>query len=166
MRVGFGYDVHKLEIGHSFILGGIEVEFHKGLVGHSDGDVLVHAIIDALLGAAGMGDIGRHFPDTDEKYKGISSLELLKDVVDKIASEDYKIVNIDSTIVCETPKLKDYIPVMEKTIAQVFGLAGPGQLEKNSGIINIKATTTEGLGFTGTGEGVAANAVCLIEKVL
>ncbi len=159
MRIGFGYDVHKLASGTDFILGGIAIEHDKGLVGHSDGDVLIHAIIDSLLGSVCMGDIGRHFPDSDNKYKGISSLELLRDVIEKITKEGYKIVNIDSTVVCQEPKLKDYIPIMEETIANVIGL------EKNNNIINIKATTTEGLGFTGTGEGVAAYAVCLVEKV-
>lgn len=160
MRIGFGYDVHKLVSGRVFILGGIEIDHNKGLLGHSDGDVLIHAIIDSLLGAAGLGDIGRHFPDNDKKYEGISSLLLLKDVLEKIDSENYKIINIDCTVVCEAPKLKDYFTAMEDAVAQVMGL------EKNTGIINIKATTTEGLGFTGTKEGVASYAVCLLEKVL
>lgn len=162
MRIGFGYDVHKLASGTDFILGGVEIDFDKGLVGHSDGDVLLHAIIDSLLGSVGLGDIGRHFPDSDNKYKGISSLELLRDVIEKISLEGYKIVNIDSTVVCQEPKLKDYIPVMEETINKVIISDGS---EKNKGIINIKATTTEGLGFTGTGEGVASYAVCLVEKI-
>ncbi len=158
MRIGFGYDVHKLVEGRKLVLGGVEVSFVKGLAGHSDADVLVHAIIDALLGAAGAGDIGRHFPDSDEQYKGISSLLLLQKVRDIIAGLGYNVGNIDSVIVAQAPKLAGYISSMEENIARA--------LEADKGIINVKATTTEGLGFAGTGEGIAAYAVAIIVKKL
>ena len=154
MRIGFGYDVHKLVEGRKLVLGGVEVSFAKGLAGHSDADVLVHAIMDALLGAAGAGDIGRHFPDTDERFKGISSLLLLQKVRDIIASLGYTVGNVDSVIVAQAPKLSGYISSMEENIARA--------LEADKGMINVKATTTEGLGFAGTGEGIAAYAVAII----
>ncbi|KJS17226.1 MAG: 2-C-methyl-D-erythritol 2,4-cyclodiphosphate synthase [Peptococcaceae bacterium BRH_c4b] len=158
MRIGFGYDVHKLVEGRKLVLGGVEVSFVKGLAGHSDADVLVHAIMDALLGAAGAGDIGRHFPDTDEQFKGISSLLMLQKVRDIIAGLGYNVGNIDSMIVAQAPKLAGYISSMEENIART--------LEADKGIINVKATTTEGLGFAGTGEGIAAYAVAIIVKKL
>jgi len=158
LRIGFGYDVHKLVEGRKLVLGGVEVSFVKGLAGHSDADVLVHAIMDALLGAAGAGDIGRHFPDTDEQFKGISSLLMLQKVRDIIAGLGYNVGNIDSMIVAQAPKLAGYISSMEENIART--------LEADKGIINVKATTTEGLGFAGTGEGIAAYAVAIIVKKL
>lgn len=157
MRVGFGYDVHKLVKGRSLVLGGVEIPFEKGLLGHSDADVLIHAVMDALLGAAGLGDIGKHFPDTDEKYRGISSLQLLQMVKETLGSEGYRINNIDATIVAQKPKLAGFISEMQKKMAQVL------EVEKN--LINVKATTTEGLGFSGTGEGMASYAVCTISRV-
>lgn len=157
MHIGFGYDVHKLVIDRPLILGGITIPYELGLLGHSDADVLVHAIMDALLGAAGEGDIGKHFPDTDEKFKGISSMELLKDVKKILEGKNFKINNIDSTIVAQKPKLANYIPQMVCNISSCLGV------DKQK--VNIKATTTEGLGFTGSGEGIAAYAVCTIFRV-
>lgn len=157
MRVGLGYDVHKLVENRKLILGGVEVPYEKGLLGHSDADVLLHAIMDSLLGAAALGDIGRHFPDTDDKYKGASSMELLKHVKTLIDKELYVIVNIDATIVAQRPKLAAYIPDMIDNIASVL------QLDKNQ--VNIKATTEEGLGFTGSGEGISSQAICSLEMV-
>ena len=156
MRVGHGYDVHKLVEGRKLILGGVEIPHDKGLLGHSDADVLLHAICDALLGAAGLGDIGKHFPDTDEKYKGIDSRLLLREVVSLLKSRGYKVVNIDSTIIAERPKLAKYISKMRHNIAVDCGI--------DRDCVNVKATTEEGLGFTGEMLGIAANAVCLIEK--
>ena len=156
MRVGFGYDVHKLVEGKKLILGGVEIPFKKGLLGHSDADVLVHAIIDALLGAAAMGDIGRHFPDSDEIYKGISSIILLKEVREKLDEQGYKIGNIDATIVAQEPRLLGIISHM------VFNMAGALKIEV--GQVNVKATTTEGLGFAGSGEGIAAYAIAAVIK--
>lgn len=156
MRVGHGYDVHKLVEGRKLILGGVEIPHDKGLLGHSDADVLLHAVCDALLGAAGLGDIGKHFPDTDEKYKGIDSRLLLREVVSLLKSRGYKVVNIDSTIIAERPKLAEYINKMRHNIAVDCGI------ERDC--VNVKATTEEGLGFTGELLGIAANAVCLIEK--
>lgn len=155
-RIGNGYDVHKLTEGRKLMLGGVEIPFEKGLLGHSDADVLVHAVIDALLGASGMGDIGCFFPDTDEKYKDISSLELLKKTIARLIKYDYYIINIDCIIVAQKPKLADYILQMEENIAKACKIL-PEQ-------INIKATTEEGLGFTGKGQGIASYAVCLLEK--
>ena len=155
MRIGIGYDVHKLVKGRKLILGGVEIEHEYGLLGHSDADVLIHAIMDALLGAAGLGDIGRHFPDTDDEFKGISSLKLLKMVNDKLIDEGYEINNIDSVIIAQKPKLKDYIEVMEENIAEI--------LEINIDDINVKATTTEKLGFNGREEGISCEAVVLIK---
>lgn len=155
MRVGLGYDVHKLAENRKLILGGVEIPYEKGLLGHSDADVLVHAIMDALLGAGKLGDIGVLFPDTDPKYKGISSITLLKYVNDEISKKGIRIINIDSIIVAQKPKMRPYIPEMEKTIAAALNI--------NIDDINIKATTEEELGFTGSGEGISSKAVCLIE---
>lgn len=156
MRVGSGYDVHKLVEGRKLILGGVEIPFEKGLLGHSDADVLLHAIMDALLGAAALGDIGRHFPDNDDTYKGISSMILLHKVLYLLKKENYCIINIDATIVAQKPKLAYYIESMEKNIADAL------EIEKNC--VNVKATTEERLGFTGAGLGIAVQAVCMIEK--
>ena len=157
MRIGHGYDVHRLVEGRDLILGGVKIPYEKGLLGHSDADVLLHAVSDALLGAAGLGDIGRHFPDTDPKYKGADSLELLRQVYRKISEKGYKVGNIDVTMIAQRPKLKDYIPQMQANIAAAVGTA-PDR-------VNVKATTEEHLGFTGTGEGMACHAVCLLEEI-
>lgn len=157
MRIGSGYDVHKLVEGRKLILGGIEIPFEKGLLGHSDADVLVHAVMDALLGAAAMGDIGRHFPDNDDKYKDISSMELLYQVLCLLKKEKYSIINIDATVIAQKPKLANYMQAMEQNIANTL------KIDKDS--VNVKATTEEGLGFTGAELGIAAKAVCLIEKI-
>ncbi len=149
-----GYDVHRLVEGRKLVLGGVEIAHEKGLLGHSDADVLLHAVCDALLGAAGLGDIGRHFPDTDQAYKGISSLTLLSDVHRLVAGAGYRVNNIDATIVAERPKMAPHIPAMVTNIASA--------VRADRAAINVKATTTEGLGFTGTGEGIAAYAVCTI----
>jgi len=154
MRVGFGYDVHPLVAGRPLILGGIEVPYPFGLRGHSDADVLLHAICDALLGATGDGDIGKHFPDTDAQYKGIRSTILLKRVMTRVREKGFHILNVDSTIVAQKPKLSDFIPRMVKEIANT--------LEIQEGRVNVKATTSEGLGFTGRGEGIVAHAVALL----
>ena len=154
MRVGLGYDVHPLVSGRPLVLGGIEIPYLLGLQGHSDADVLLHAICDALLGAIGEGDIGRHFPDTDPLYKGIKSTLLLKRVATLVQQKKFHIVNIDSTIVADRPKLSDAIPRMVQEIA--------GVLEMESRRVNVKATTSEGLGFTGRGEGIAAYAIVLV----
>lgn len=154
-RIGFGYDVHCLEEGIPFWLGGIEIPHHKGALGHSDADVLIHAICDAMLGAAALGDIGSHFPDTDKSYKGISSMVLLQNCMVLLRSEGYEIGNIDSTICLQTPKVMPYIKQMREQIA--------GQLGINETQLSIKATTEEGLGFTGKEEGVSAYAVVLIQ---
>ena len=156
MRIGSGYDVHKLVENRKLILGGIEIPYEKGLLGHSDADVLIHALMDAILGAAALGDIGKHFPDTDPQYKGISSVELLKHVANLIKGEGYSLGNADVTIICQKPKLADYIDDMRKNISEAMGV--------DKGKISIKATTTEKLGFTGRGEGIAAEAVCLLTK--
>lgn len=155
MRIGFGYDVHRLVEGRRLILGGVEIPFHKGLYGHSDADVLLHAVCDALLGAMAEGDIGRHFPDTDPAYKGISTLTLLSHVFALLRGKGYTVVNIDSTIVAQKPHLAEYIPDMIENIA--------GVLNCDITRVNVKATTTEGLGFTGTGEGISAYAVAIIQ---
>ncbi len=157
MRVGFGYDVHRLVEGRSLVLGGVSIPHKKGLLGHSDADVLVHAIIDALLGAAGAGDIGRHFPDSDPQYKGISSLELLSQVRDVLNGKNFEVVNIDSVIVAQAPRLAPYIETMTIKVAE--------SLKLEQGQVNVKVTTTEGLGFTGSGEGIAAYAVALIRQM-
>lgn len=152
MRVGMGYDVHRLTEGRRLILGGVDIPYEKGLLGHSDADVVVHAIMDALLGAASLGDIGKHFPDTDPAYKGISSIELLRHVGTLLDEKNYVIENIDATIIAQRPKLRPYIEEMEKNVAEAL------QIEKDQ--VNIKATTEEGLGFTGAGEGISAQAIC------
>ncbi len=156
MRVGIGYDVHKLVAGRTLILGGIVIPFEKGLLGHSDADVLVHAICDALLGAAGMGDIGLHFPDTDPKFKGIASLKLLAATSDIIRGERFAVVNIDATIFAEAPKIEVYRQDIRQNLARTLGI--------DPGCINIKATTTEGLGYVGRGDGIAAMSVVLLDQ--
>ena len=157
LRIGFGFDVHKLSQGEDFWLGGVKIEHTKGPQGHSDADILIHAICDALLGAANLGDIGKHFPDTSPEYKGIDSKILLSKVYTLLQSKDYVIGNIDSTICLQRPKIKEYIPEMKKTLASVLGL----RVEQ----ISIKATTTEKLGYIGREEGISAYAVVLIEKI-
>ena len=154
MRVGMGYDVHKLVPERKLILGGVEVPHTLGLLGHSDADVLVHAIMDALLGAAALGDIGKHFPDTDPQYKGIDSMKLLAHVRDLLQAEGYVVGNIDATVIAQKPKLRPYIETMEQNVADVLGIA------KDQ--VNIKATTEEKLGFTGREEGIAAEAICML----
>ena len=156
MRIGHGYDVHKLVEGRDLILGGVKISYEKGLLGHSDADVLLHAVSDALLGAAGLGDIGVHFPDTDPKYKGADSLLLLQTVGQKVKAQGYRISNIDVTMIAQRPKLKDYIPQMVQNIARV--------LELEPSRVNVKATTEEKLGFTGEGLGMSCHAVCLLEE--
>lgn len=158
MRIGTGYDVHKLTEDRQLILGGVKVPYEKGLLGHSDADVLVHAIMDALLGAAALGDIGKHFPDTDPAYEGISSIELLKRVKKLIEDKLYMIGNIDATITAQKPKLAPYLTQMTANISGALGI------EEDR--VNIKATTEEGLGFTGAGLGIAASAVCLLEEMM
>jgi 2-C-methyl-D-erythritol 2,4-cyclodiphosphate synthase len=156
VRIGTGYDVHRLAAGRKLMIGGVDIPFEKGLLGHSDADVLLHAICDALLGAAGLGDIGRHFPDTEPKYKGIPSLKLLEEVRRLLAEAGFRVNNIDATIVAEKPKMASHIPAMAANIASAV------KVDRSE--INVKATTTEGLGFAGTGEGMAAYAVALIRK--
>lgn len=157
MRVGMGYDVHKLVEGRDLILGGVNIPYEKGLLGHSDADVLLHAIMDALLGAAALGDIGKHFPDTDPQYKGISSIRLLEHVGKLLDEHLYIIENIDATIIAQRPKMLPHIPQMRQNIADALHI----QLDQ----INVKATTEEGLGFTGSGEGISSQAICAIEKI-
>ncbi len=154
-RFGHGYDVHRLVSGRRLILGGVEIPYEKGLLGHSDADVLLHAIMDALLGAVGLGDIGRHFPDNDEAYSGISSLTLLIRVAELIRGAGASVVNIDATLVLQRPKIMGYVESMRENIAFALGI--------DKSRINIKATTEEGLGFTGSGEGVSAHAVCSVK---
>ena len=156
MRIGHGYDVHRLVEGRDLILGGVKIDYEKGLLGHSDADVLLHAVSDALLGAAGLGDIGKHFPDTDPQYKGADSRMLLRVVARRVAEAGYRVSNIDVTMIAQKPKLKDHIPQMVENIAQDVGIA-PSR-------VNVKATTEEKLGFTGTGEGMSCHAVCLLEE--
>ena len=158
MRIGHGYDVHRLVPGRDLILGGVKIPYALGLDGHSDADVLLHAVMDALLGAAALRDIGYHFPDTDPAYKGANSLELLKIVGQKLTAAGYRVGNIDVTMIAQKPKLKDYIPTMAENIAAALGV-GVGQ-------VNVKATTEEHLGFTGTGEGMSCHAVCLLEEAV
>lgn len=155
MRIGMGYDVHKLVEGRKLIMGGIEIPYEKGLLGHSDADVLLHAIMDSLLGAAALGDIGKHFPDTDERYNGISSILLLKEVGRLVKEKNFEIENIDSTIIAQRPKMAPYIQAMVKNIAVA--------LEVSTDKINVKATTEEGLGFTGRGEGISSQSICLLK---
>ena len=157
MRVGMGYDVHRLTEGRDLILGGVKIPYEKGLLGHSDADVLLHAIMDALLGAAALGDIGKHFPDTDEKYSGISSMKLLKHVAGLLEENLYIVENIDATIIAQKPKMRPHIAQMEENIASALGI------ERDR--VNVKATTEEGLGFTGSGEGIFAQAICALEKI-
>ena len=156
MRIGHGYDVHKLVPCRDLILGGVQIPYELGLLGHSDADVLLHAVMDALLGAAGLRDIGYHFPDTDARFKGISSMELLACVSEKIAQAGFRVGNVDVTLIAQRPKIKPYIPEMAENIASQLGVE-PGR-------VNVKATTEEGLGFTGAGEGMACHAVCLLEE--
>ena len=156
MRIGHGYDVHRLVEGRDLILGGVKIDFELGLLGHSDADVLLHAVSDALLGAAGLGDIGRHFPDTDPQYKGADSRVLLRHVVKLVNENGYRISNVDVTMIAQKPKLKDHIPQMVKNIAADL------QIPENR--VNVKATTEEKLGFTGTMEGLRCHAVCLLEE--
>ena len=156
MRIGHGYDVHKLVEGRDLILGGVKIDHHLGLLGHSDADVLLHAVSDALLGAAGLGDIGKHFPDTDPQYKGADSLKLLQIVAERVREAGYRVSNIDVTMIAQKPKLKDHIPQMVKNIAYAVGIA--------ENRVNVKATTEEKLGFTGREEGLSCHAVCLLEE--
>lgn len=156
MRIGMGYDVHKLTEGRDLILGGVKIPWEKGLLGHSDADVLVHAVMDALLGAAALGDIGKHFPDTDPAYKGISSILLLKHVGNLLKEHGYEIGNIDATIIAQKPKMAPHIPVMRKNMAEALGI----EVSR----LNVKATTEEGLGFTGRGEGISSQAICLLNE--
>ena len=157
MRIGHGYDVHRLVEDRALILGGVKIPYEKGLLGHSDADVLLHAVSDALLGAAGLGDIGRHFPDTDPAYKGADSLKLLACVAEKIRAAGYRTGNVDVTMLAQRPKLNDYIPQMQKNIAEALGV--------DASRVNVKATTEEHLGFTGDGSGMACHAVCLLEDL-
>lgn len=154
MRIGMGYDVHKLVEERNLILGGVKIPYELGLLGHSDADVLLHAIMDSLLGAASLGDIGKHFPDTDSKYKGISSIELLKHVGNLLTKHNYKIGNIDATIIAQKPKMAPHIPKMRENIASALNIS--------IGQINVKATTEEGLGFTGEGLGISSQSICLL----
>lgn len=155
MRIGQGYDVHRLAEGRKLILGGVDIPWERGLLGHSDADVLTHAVMDALLGAAGLGDIGTHFPDSDPAYAGADSLKLLEHVAKLLGEQGFSIKNVDATVLAQKPKLAPHIPRMRENLARAMGV-GPEQ-------VNVKATTEEGLGFTGSGEGMAAHAVCLIE---
>lgn len=154
MRIGMGYDVHKLVEGRKLIMGGVEIPYEKGLLGHSDADVLLHAIMDALLGAAALGDIGKHFPDTDPKYKGISSIKLLEHVGALLEENYFLIENIDATIIAQAPKMRPHIDTMRQNIADA--------LQIDISQVNVKATTEEGLGFTGTGEGISSQAICML----
>ncbi|WP_017413707.1 2-C-methyl-D-erythritol 2,4-cyclodiphosphate synthase [Clostridium tunisiense] len=157
MRIGLGYDVHKLVENRDLILGGVTIPYEKGLLGHSDADVLVHAIMDSLLGAAALGDIGKHFPDTDDTYKGISSIKLLEHVGGLLKDNNYKIGNIDATIIAQKPKMLPHIPKMVENISSAL------KIERNR--VNVKATTEEGLGFTGNGEGISSQSICLLENL-
>lgn len=157
IRIGHGYDVHATDKDRKLVLGGVYIECGFGLAGHSDADVLTHAVCDAIIGALGQGDIGKHFPDTDEKYKGIYSMLLLEQVCELMKKHSYKLVNVDATVIAQAPKLAPHIPMMKKNIAHVLGVS--------PSCVNVKATTEEHLGFTGSGEGIAAHAVCLIESI-
>lgn len=154
MRIGMGYDVHQLTEQRKLVIGGVEIPYEKGLLGHSDADVLLHAVMDALLGAAALGDIGKHFPDTEDAYRGISSLKLLQRVGELLEEQCFFIENIDATIIAQAPKMRPYIDRMRENIAQTLGI--------ETGQVNVKATTEEGLGFTGSGEGISAQAVCML----
>lgn len=156
MRIGMGYDVHKLVENRDLILGGVNIPYEKGLLGHSDADVLLHAIMDSLLGAAALGDIGKYFPDTDPKYKGANSIKLLEFVGELIYKNNYKISNIDATIIAQKPKMAPHIATMRENIAKALNI--------NINQINVKATTEEGLGFTGSGEGISSQSICLLMK--
>ncbi len=156
MRIGHGYDVHRLAEGRKLILGGVDIPFERGLLGHSDADVLAHAVMDALLGAAALGDIGKLFPDSDPAYEGADSLELLRRVSELLGENGYRIGNVDATVLAQRPRLAPHIPLMRERLAAAMGV-GPGR-------VSVKATTEEGLGFTGAGEGIAAHAVALIEE--
>ena len=156
MRIGHGYDVHRLVEGRDLILGGVKIEYHLGLLGHSDADVLLHAVSDALLGAAGLRDIGYHFPDNDPKYKGADSMKLLQIVGEKVTAAGYRVSNIDVTMIAQKPKLKEHIPQMMENIARAVGIS----VDR----VNVKATTEEKLGFTGEGLGMSCHAVCLLEE--
>ncbi len=157
MRIGHGYDVHRLVENRDLILGGVNIPYEKGLLGHSDADVLTHAIMDALLGAAALGDIGKHFPDTDPAYRGADSLKLLTHIVSLLEEKGWKIGNVDATIIAQKPKLASFIPTMKENLMQ--------RMKIDSDCVNVKATTEEHLGFTGKGEGIAAHAVCLLTKI-
>lgn len=157
MRIGMGYDVHRLVPERDLILGGVKIDYNLGLLGHSDADVLLHAIMDSVLGAAGLGDIGKHFPDTDPAYKGASSIRLLEVVGDLTMEAGYKIVNMDATIIAQKPKMRPYIEEMRENIAKAL------KVDVNQ--INVKATTEEGLGFTGTGQGISSQAICLLDTL-
>ena len=157
MRIGMGYDVHKLVEGRDLIMGGVKIPYEKGLLGHSDADVLLHAIMDALLGEAALGDIGKHFPDTDPAYKGISSIKLVEHVGNLLDEHGFVIENIDATIIAQRPKMRPHIDQMRENIAQALGI----EVDR----VNVKATTEEGLGFTGSGEGISSQAICLLQKL-
>lgn len=157
MRIGMGYDVHRLVENRKLILGGVEIPFEKGLLGHSDADVLLHAIMDSLLGACALGDIGKHFPDTDDEFKGISSIKLLNEVRELLSKNNYKIENIDATIIAQRPKMSPYITSMRENISEALRIS----IDQ----INVKATTEEGLGFTGIEEGISSQSICLISKI-
>ena len=157
VRIGNGYDVHRLVENRKLILGGVEIPYEKGLLGHSDADVLLHAVMDALLGAAALGDIGKHFPDSDERYKGVSSLYLLEKVGEMLEDNHYVIDNVDSTIIAQKPKMASYIPAMRQNIADALKI----DIDR----VSVKATTEEGLGFTGSGEGISSQAICSLNSV-
>lgn len=157
MRIGMGYDVHRLVEGRKLMIGGVDIPYEKGLLGHSDADVLIHAVMDALLGAAGLDDIGKHFPDTDDRYRGISSIKLLEHVAVLLKDHGYAVGNIDATVIAQKPKMRPYIDAMRRNMAQALQIS----LED----INVKATTEEGLGFTGEGLGIASQAVCLLKRL-
>jgi len=157
LRIGHGYDAHRFAVGRKLILGGVDIPFEKGLLGHSDADVLLHAIADALLGAAALGDIGGLFPDSDARYAGADSLVLLSKVAEAIRAKGYAVCNIDATVLAQAPRLAPYIAAMRENVARVCGIA--------AGDVSVKATTEEGMGFSGRGEGIAAHAVCLIENI-
>ena len=157
MRIGHGYDVHRLVQGRALILGGVDIPFEKGLLGHSDADVLTHAVMDALLGAAALGDIGKHFPDSDPAYKGADSLALAREVAKLLLAQNYRIGNVDATVLAQAPKLAPHIPQMRENLALALGVPVDA--------VSVKATTEEHLGFTGAGEGIAAHAVCLLEEI-
>ena len=157
MRIGYGYDVHRLVEGRRLVLGGVEIDHPLGLDGHSDADVLLHAITDAILGAAAMGDIGQHFPDSDEEWRGADSRNLLKAVIGKVTGAGFRVLNVDATVIAEAPRLAPYITRMRASIAETIGL--------DQGRISVKATTSEGVGFVGEGLGMASHAVCLLEEV-